>query len=282
MEAGVRNLERQVASVCRYAAVKMVEAGLDDAATVRPHDQMVIKEDSLVEILGAPLFEVGDDPHRRVVAPGIAIGLAANAMGGSVLFVEATKMSGSGQVKLTGSLGDVIQESAHIALGWIRSHAQELGISADSGNFMKGVDLHIHFPEVRISPTVGAGGGSNSPEFMQGAVGKDGPSAGVTLATALTSVLTGRMCRSDTAMTGELTLTGTVLPVGGVTSKVLAAYRRGIRRIVLPHLNFVRNLRDIPEDVQNDIEFVPVHNVREVLENTLIERSAVSGGLSKM
>eukprot|EP00035_Acanthoeca_spectabilis_P023468 m.449472 g.449472 ORF g.449472 m.449472 type:complete len:836 (-) comp19826_c0_seq1:112-2619(-) len=262
MEAGVRNLERQVASVCRYAAVKMVEAGLDDAATVRPHDQMVIKEDSLVEILGAPLFEVGDDPHRRVVAPGIAIGLAANAMGGSVLFVEATKMSGSGQVKLTGSLGDVIQESAHIALGWIRSHAQELGISADSGNFMKGVDLHIHFPE--------------------GAVGKDGPSAGVTLATALTSVLTGRMCRSDTAMTGELTLTGTVLPVGGVTSKVLAAYRRGIRRIVLPHLNFVRNLRDIPEDVQNDIEFVPVHNVREVLENTLIERSAVSGGLSKM
>mmetsp|Transcript_11486 Transcript_11486/g.29394 ORF Transcript_11486/g.29394 Transcript_11486/m.29394 type:complete len:850 (+) Transcript_11486:180-2729(+) len=273
MEAGVRNLERKVASVCRYAAVKMVESGqlgsdgpasAASAASAR-QDQMVIKEDKLVEILGAPIFEVGDDPKSRVVSAGIAIGLAANAMGGSVLFVEATKMSGTGNVKLTGSLGDVIKESAHIALGWIRSHAQELGVMAsldDGANFMDGIDLHIHFPE--------------------GAVGKDGPSAGVTLVTALTSVLTGRMCRSDTAMTGEVTLTGTVLPVGGVTSKVLAAYRRGIRRIILPHLNFVRNLRDIPEDVQNDIEFVPVHNVAEVLEHALAAPVGFPSGLAKL
>eukprot|EP00037_Helgoeca_nana_P010941 m.97247 g.97247 ORF g.97247 m.97247 type:complete len:840 (-) comp20515_c0_seq1:1095-3614(-) len=266
MEAGVRNLERQVAAVCRYAAVKLVEAGqISSDKSPEPHNQMVIKEESLIDILGAPMFEVGDDPKSRVVSPGIAIGLAANAMGGSVLFVEATKMAGSGKVKLTGSLGDVIQESAYIALGWIRSHARELGITADldsSTNFMNGIDLHIHFPE--------------------GAVGKDGPSAGVTLITALTSLLTGRLCRSDTAMTGEVTLTGTVLPVGGVTSKVLAAHRRGIRRIVLPHLNFIRNLRDIPDDVLRDIEFVPVHHVSEVLDNTLQSRVGVDGGLSKM
>jgi ATP-dependent Lon protease len=153
MEAGVRNLERQVAAVCRYAAVKLVEAGqVSSDKSPEPHNQMVIKEESLIDILGAPMFEVGDDPKSRVVSPGIAIGLAANAMGGSVLFVEATKMAGSGKVKLTGSLGDVIQESAYIALGWIRSHARELGITADldsSTNFMNGIDLHIHFPEVR-------------------------------------------------------------------------------------------------------------------------------------
>ena len=131
-----------------------------------------------------------------------------------------------------------------------------------SGNFMDGTDLHIHFPE--------------------GAVGKDGPSAGVTLAAALTSLLTGRMCRSDTAMTGELTLTGTVLPVGGVTSKVLAAYRRGIRRIILPHLNFTRNVRDVPDNVRNEIEFVPVHNVAEVLDNALEGTRQHSAGVPKL
>eukprot|EP00038_Savillea_parva_P007535 m.170844 g.170844 ORF g.170844 m.170844 type:complete len:867 (+) comp13296_c0_seq1:255-2855(+) len=275
MEAGVRNLERQVASVCRFAAVKMLESGQrtsDDSVTTTViggahtssrREPMVIKESNLEEILGAPMFEVGDDPKSRVVVPGIAIGLAANAMGGSVLFVEATRMAGSGQVQLTGSLGEVIKESAHIALGWIRSHADELGIQSDGdGNVLSNVDLHIHFPE--------------------GAVGKDGPSAGVTLATALTSLLTGRLCRDDTAMTGELTLTGTVLPVGGITSKVLAAYRRGIRRIILPHLNYLRNLRDISEDVRNDIDFVPVHNVSEVLEHSLQSHIGSSGRLAKL
>merc|ERR1712146_303437 len=126
---------------------------------------------------------------------------------------------------------------------------------------MDDIDLHIHFPE--------------------GAVGKDGPSAGVTLVTALTSLLSNRRCRNDTAMTGEMTLSGTVLPVGGITSKVLAAYRRGIRRIVLPHLNFVR-LRDIPDDVRDEIDFVPVHNVSEVLKNTLTGDGLFSSLMNKL
>lgn len=290
LEAGVRSFERQVAAVCRAAAVKMIESGRltpKDTSVAKPvadakdddtaaaataaggaeaaeeaggagtavaalrGPPMVIKEETLIDILGPPQFETNDLPANRVTSPGIAIGLAANAMGGTLLFIEATSMPGNGHVKLTGSLGDVIQESAHIALGWLRSHSAELGLSSPgSDNFMSKIDLHIHFPE--------------------GAVGKDGPSAGVTLTTALASLLTNRLVRNDTAMTGELTLSGTVLPVGGITAKVLAAYRQGIKRIILPQLNYLRNLNDVPKDVRDEIEFIPVTRVDTVLKNALV------------
>eukprot|EP00040_Diaphanoeca_grandis_P027169 m.154051 g.154051 ORF g.154051 m.154051 type:complete len:842 (+) comp30866_c0_seq1:99-2624(+) len=265
-EAGVRSFERKVAAVCRVAVVKMVEngtlspkltpeaeaaAGAVQGGVKKPRGtKMIIKEEHLCDILGPPIFETHDDPSTRVTTPGIAIGLAANAMGGSILYIEATKMPGTGKLQLTGSLGDVIKESAHIALGWIRSHASVLGLqSGETKNFMTNMDIHIHFPE--------------------GAVGKDGPSAGVTLTTALVSLLTNRLVRADTAMTGELTLSGTVLPVGGITSKVLAAYRRGIRRICMPELNYRLNLDEIPADVKSDIEFIPAKTILDVLENTL-------------
>lgn len=179
-------------------------------------------------------------------------GLAASEIGGSVLFVEASKMPGSGHLKLTGSLGDVIQESAHLALAWLRSNAGEAGIRpvGSSANVMDKIDVHIHFPE--------------------GAVGKDGPSAGVTLVTVLTSLLSDRVVRNDTAMTGEITLSGAVLPVGGIENKVLAAHRLGVKRIVMPRQNYERDLAELSPAVRNAITFIPVRSIREVLQNTLV------------
>ena len=170
-----------------------------------------------------------------------------------------------GNLKLTGSLGDVIQESAHLALAWLRSNAglavvhPQLGMgstsnagggSGSSGNIMDKIDVHIHFPE--------------------GAVGKDGPSAGITLVTVLTSLLSDRLVRNDTAMTGEITLSGAVLPVGGVENKVLAAHRLGVRRIVMPRQNYERDLTELSPAVRDSITFVPVDSIREVLQNTLV------------
>ena len=149
---------------------------------------------------------------------------------------------------LTGSLGDVIKESAHIALGWVRSHTQQVGLLRIPA--MGEIDIHIHFPE--------------------GAVGKDGPSAGVTLATVLASLLSGLMVRSDTAMTGEITLSGAVLPVGGVPAKVMAAHRRGIRRIILPARNHARDLHTVPDAIRNDLTFVPVRRIGEVLDAAIV------------
>ena len=183
------------------------------------------------------------------------MGLAASEIGGSVLFVEASKMPGSGHLKLTGSLGDVIQESAHLALAWLRSNAALAGVrptsSSTNANIMDKIDVHIHFPE--------------------GAVGKDGPSAGITLVTVLASLLSDRLVRNDTAMTGEITLSGAVLPVGGVENKVLAAHRLGVRRIVLPRQNFERDLTELSPAVRDSITFVPVENIQAVLQNTLVD-----------
>nr|GMD96103.1 lon protease homolog 2, peroxisomal isoform X1 [Ipomoea batatas]GMD99146.1 lon protease homolog 2, peroxisomal isoform X1 [Ipomoea batatas]GME00017.1 lon protease homolog 2, peroxisomal isoform X1 [Ipomoea batatas] len=170
---------------------------------------------------------------ERVVTPGIAVGLVWTAFGGEVQFVEATDMVGKGDLHLTGQLGDVIKESAQIALTWVRARATELKLSTEENNLLEGRDIHIHFPA--------------------GAVPKDGPSAGVTLVTSLVSLFSQRKVRSDTAMTGEMTLRGLVLPVGGIKDKVLAAHRYGIKRVILPERN-LKDLVEVPATVLSSLE----------------------------
>src|SRR5207344_3214390 len=181
---------------------------------------------------------------ERTEIPGVSTGLAWTAAGGDILFIEASGMSGKGSLILTGQLGDVMKESARAGLSWVRTHVEELGITAD---FEKTV-IHLHVP---------AGG-----------VSKDGPSAGVAITLALVSLLTGRRVRGDVAMTGEITLRGTVLPVGGIKEKVLAAHRAGIKRVVLPDRNS-KDIVDIPETVRQEMELVFVKKIDEVLELTL-------------
>ena len=181
----------------------------------------------------------------RTATPGVATGLAWTPVGGDILFVETSKMPGSGQLQITGQLGDVMQESARAAMTYVRSHAAELGVE---DGFQKTHDIHIHVPA--------------------GAVPKDGPSAGVTMFTALASLLTGRAVRSDTAMTGECSLRGHVLPVGGIKAKVLAAHRAGIRRIILPHQNLA-DLDDVAEATLAELEIIPVSEMSEVLREAL-------------
>lgn len=288
-EAGVRNLERKVAALCRDAAVKMVEQGVitttpgassaqndqqndkNEGTSAPSYDstdassaaalagppparisQIVIDEEKLVDILGPPTFDRDDDPTKRLNSPGVVMGLAASDLGGSVLFIEATKMPGSGKIRLTGKLGDVIQESAHIALTWIRSHSYQAGLLKDAvqKDVLDNTDIHIHFPE--------------------GAVGKDGPSAGVALITVLVSLLSGCRARSDTAMTGEVTLSGAVLPVGGISQKVLAAHRLGLKRVVMPRQNYDRDLTEISKTVRDSVEFIPVDVITDALPNTIL------------
>ena len=193
-EAGVRNLEREIAALCRKAARRRAE-GHEEAVHITPAIVM--------EMLGAPKF-LDEEVEARTKDPGVAIGLAWTPVGGEVLFVEASRMHGSGALTLTGHLGDVMKESARAALSWLRAHAAEYGVDPD---FYKSAEVHLHVPS--------------------GAIPKDGPSAGVTMATALVSELTGRPVRGDLAMTGEITLSGRVLPVGGIKEKVLAARRVG-------------------------------------------------------
>lgn len=261
-EAGVRQLERQLAAICRAVVVRLMDAR--EGGATAPRGQKEIGESDytghrglaeravhvtpalVCDLLGPPLRDRDDTPERRVVVPGIAIGLSASAIGGHVMYVETVQMPGSGRVVLTGSLGDVIKESAHLAIAWIRSHAREAGLSvAAHGNFLDDVDIHVHFPA--------------------GAVGKDGPSGGVALVTALVSLFSGRIMRTDTAMTGEITLAGTVLPVGAVKRKCLAAHAAGIRRIILPTRNFGRDLEEVSDDIRADITFLPVDTVPEAL-----------------
>jgi ATP-dependent Lon protease len=208
-----------------------------------------VRSDDLSRYLGQRRFY--HDTAERINRPGIAVGLAWTPVGGDILFVEATKAKGRGGLLLTGQLGDVMKESAQAALSFIATHAQELGVPAD---FRSKLDIHVHVPA--------------------GAVPKDGPSAGVTMLTALTSALTGRHVRHDLAMTGEITLRGSVLPVGGIKEKVLAALRAGITTIVLPERN--RNdLADIPEASMNgdkEIQFLFVKEMSEVLDLALLSR----------
>jgi ATP-dependent Lon protease len=235
-EAGLRNLEREIASIIRKVARKRAE-GLTEMVTVTP--------EKVEEFLGAPTY-MREELEERTMMPGVAIGLSWTAAGGEVLYIEATQMWGQKGLNLTGQLGDVMKESAQAALSWVRSHARNLGIEE---SFFERVDLHLHVPE--------------------GAIPKDGPSAGITLVTALASLLTGRPVRSRVAMTGEMTLSGRVLPVGGIKEKVLAAHRLGVKEVILPKRNEKAVKEDIPENVRTDLKIHLVSSIEEVLELAL-------------
>ncbi len=236
-EAGVRNLERQIATVARGVAREVAENGGKNS---------VIRKDGLSKYLGQQKFF--QDVAERINRPGIAVGMAWTPVGGDILFIEATKMKGKGNLILTGQLGEVMKESAQAALSFIASNAQALGLPPD---FRSELDIHIHVPA--------------------GAVPKDGPSAGVTILTALTSLLTGRLVRNDLAMTGEITLRGAVLPIGGVKEKVLAAHRAGIKTILLPERNRL-DLDEVPKSAlegANPIQFHFVKEMSEVIHHAL-------------
>ena len=234
-EAGVRSLERNVASVIRGVAVKVAEGDMSP--------RTIETEDQLREFLGPIRFT--SEVAERTEETGVATGLAWTSVGGEILFIEATKMFGSGKLQLTGQLGDVMKESAQAALSYVRTNAERYGISKD---FLEKSDLHIHIPA--------------------GAMPKDGPSAGVTMFTALVSMLTGIRVRHDVAMTGEITLRGRVLPVGGVKEKVLAAHRAGIRRLIMPERTKA-DLEEVPKEIKDELEFVFVQRMDQVLENAL-------------
>jgi ATP-dependent Lon protease len=233
-EAGVRNLNREIANICRKVARRLAE-GVSEKVVVTP--------DNVSEFLGPPKFV--EDFAERQPRVGVANGLAWTPFGGSVLVVETTKMPGKGNLILTGHLGEIMKESAQAALSYVRSRSEQLGISED---FFAKHDIHIHVPA--------------------GAIPKDGPSAGITMATALASLATGRPVRPDLAMTGEITLTGRVLPVGGIKEKVLAAKEAGIHEIILPVQNR-KDLTEIPEHIRNALTFHFVENMDEVLELAL-------------
>jgi ATP-dependent Lon protease len=240
-EAGVRNLEREVGSVCRKIARRVAEKEVD--APIR------VGVDDLDDLLGAAKFET--EIAEVDMQPGVAIGLAWTPSGGDILFVESTQMPGSGGLKLTGSLGDVMRESAEAARSWLRSHAAELGLDLEKD--FEGRDVHVHVPS--------------------GGVPKDGPSAGVAMVVAMLSMLTGKSIRSSTAMTGEITLRGKVLPVGGIKEKVLAAKRAGIQRVVLPEENR-RDVEEIEEDLLNGIELIFVGSIDSALAEIIGEDAA--------
>jgi ATP-dependent Lon protease len=234
-EAGVRSLERCIASVIRGVAVKVAEGDTTP--------RKVETEDQLREFLGPVRFT--SEVAERTEETGVATGLAWTSVGGEILFIEATRMSGTGKMQLTGQLGDVMKESAQAALSYVRTNAERYGIAKD---FLEKSDLHIHIPA--------------------GAMPKDGPSAGVTMFTALVSMLTGIRVRHDIAMTGEITLRGRVLPVGGIKEKVLAAHRAGIRRLTLPERNKA-DLEEVPKEIFDELEFMFVQRTDQVLENAL-------------
>jgi ATP-dependent Lon protease len=253
-EAGVRTLERQIATLCRKAAT-LVATG--------HNEKLKVDDERLREWLGPRHFS--GDVRKRTSDPGVATGLAYTAVGGDVLFIEATAYPGKGKLTITGQLGEVMQESAQAALSWVRSHTEELGLMPE---WFAEHDVHIHVPA--------------------GAVPKDGPSAGVTMATALASLLRGIPVADDVGMTGEITLTGQVLPIGGVREKVLAAERAGLKRVILP-LENVHDLDDLPAETRRELEFILVDHVEEVLDeaftpkgrarrarHTLLERQAAA------
>ncbi|WP_430413630.1 endopeptidase La [Lederbergia citrea] len=233
-EAGVRELERQLASICRKTA-KIIVSG--------ERKRVIITEDFLEELLGKKKYSYGQAENEDQI--GVATGLAYTAVGGDTLQIEVSLSPGKGKLILTGKLGDVMKESAQAAFSFVRSKAEELHLEKD---FHETCDVHIHVPE--------------------GAVPKDGPSAGITIATALVSALTGRPIRREVGMTGEITLRGRVLPIGGLKEKSLSAHRAGLKTIILPKDN-EKDIDDIPESVRNDLKFVPVSHMDEVLNTAL-------------
>ncbi|XP_024995720.1 lon protease homolog 2, peroxisomal-like isoform X2 [Cynara cardunculus var. scolymus] len=284
-EAGVRNLERNLAALARAAAVivaeqehslpinkdmhqisspllesRLAEGGAEVEMEVMPMDvnnheisnvfrimsPLILDEDMLEKVLGPPKYD-DKEAAERVVTPGVSVGLVWTAFGGEVQFVEATATAGKGDLHLTGQLGDVIKESAQIALTWVRARATELNLATEQeSNLLEGRDVHIHFPA--------------------GAVPKDGPSAGVTLVTSLVSLFSRRRVRADTAMTGEMTLRGLVLPVGGIKDKVLAAHRYGLKRVILPERN-LKDLVEVPSAVLGSLEILVAKRMEDVLEH---------------
>ncbi|PWA47483.1 lon protease [Artemisia annua] len=284
-EAGVRNLERNLAALARAAAVtvaeqehnhplnknihpitssllesRVAEGGAEVEMEVLPmgsnnHDlsnvfrimsPLIVDEEMLEKVLGPSKYD-NKEAEERVVTPGVTVGLVWTAFGGEVQFVEATATTGKGDLHLTGQLGDVIKESAQIALTWVRARATELNlVTKQESNLLEGRDVHIHFPA--------------------GAVPKDGPSAGVTLVTSLVSLFSRRRVRADTAMTGEMTLRGLVLPVGGIKDKVLAAHRYGLKRVILPERN-MKDLVEVPSAVLGSLEILFAKRMEDVLEH---------------
>lgn len=246
-EAGVRNLEREIGSVCRKVVTEIAE---------KKADALEITPEKVRAYSGRPHYFGNEEIAARTSIPGVATGLAYTPVGGDVLFIEATRMPGSKGFQITGSLGNVMQESARAALSYVRSRTADLGLPP---NFFEKSDIHLHIPA--------------------GAQPKDGPSAGVTMATALVSLVSGRPVKSDIGMTGEITLRGQVLPVGGIKEKVLAAHRSGLKTVILPRRNEA-DLEDLPEEVRNSIQFLFVETVDEVLENAL--EPAPASGAAKM
>ncbi len=234
-EAGVRNLEREIGSVCRKVATKIAAGTMTEP--------VVVDADAVTNYLGKPKFYL--EVPERTSRPGVATGLAVTAVGGDILFVEATKMPGKGGLTLTGQLGDVMRESAKIAQSYVRASASRQNIPDE---VFENTDIHLHVPA--------------------GAIPKDGPSAGVTMVTALTSLLTRRPVRSDVGMTGEITLRGQVLPVGGIKQKMLAAHRAELTTVILPKRN-EKDLDDLPEEVRNDMHFELVERIEQALDIAL-------------
>ncbi|PJF23114.1 MAG: endopeptidase La [Phototrophicales bacterium] len=237
-EAGVRTLEREIGRAARKVVTRIASGN---------SEKVVVDEEKVRELLGKPRHRHFAEIEDRTNLPGIATGLAWTPVGGDVLFVEATRMPGGKGFQYTGQLGEVMQESAKLALSYIRAKADELGVDP---SFYENSDIHLHVPE--------------------GAVPKDGPSAGVTIAAALASLLTGKPTRSNVAMTGEITLRGKVLPVGGIKDKVLAAHRLGVDTVVLPRKN-ENDLDDIPEQVREEMNFILVDNLEEVIQAVLVD-----------
>lgn len=240
-EAGVRNLEREIGAVCRKVAVQVAEKKDRSKRFIEPGD--------LSKLLGPPRYF--SEVSERLTKSGVAIGLVVTQVGGDIVFIEATKMKGKGELKLTGQLGEVMRESAQAALSYIRANAESLGIDPE---LFATHDIHIHVPE--------------------GAIPKDGPSAGVTLVTALVSLLTDTPVQGDLAMTGEITLRGKVLPVGGIREKVLAAHRTGIKTVILPKRN-EKDLEELPRNVIEALRFEFVEEISQVLEKALPRYVAV-------
>ena len=240
-EAGVRNLEREIASLCRKATKEIVEKGIKS---------VMITEDNIAIYLGCRKYEAEKISEENEI--GVVNGMAYTSIGGDLLKLEASVMKGTGKIKLTGSLGDVMKESAEIAVSFIRENADRLGIDPD---FYEKYDIHIHAPE--------------------GAVPKDGPSAGVTMTTALVSALSKRPVKRDISMTGEITLRGKVLPIGGLKEKTLAAYAAGVKTVIIPHGN-VKNLEEIDEEVKKNITFMPVKTVFDVLDIAFCEEEVIA------
>ncbi len=245
-EAGVRNLEREVANLCRKVAKRVAEGETGN---------FVMTAKNIHKYLGVPKYL--PEEEMRVNEVGVATGLAWTEAGGDVIYIEATVMKGKGNLTLTGQLGDVMKESAQAALSYVKSRAAELGLSEDS---FSNVDLHIHVPA--------------------GAIPKDGPSAGITMATSIASALTGRAVRKDVAMTGEVTLRGRVLPIGGLKEKALAAKRMGIKTVIIPHRN-KKDLDDLPKYVKEGMTFLTVETMDAVLKNALAGKKTVKAGAAE-